>query len=233
MTPPPLPPPGASPPEICLWAAREFGDRAAFAFSGAEDVAVIDMLAAAGRPPRVFTLDTFRLHDETRSYLERVEAHYDLRIQRVAPTQADLDRLVAADGYDGLYLSIDHRKRCCHARKVAPLRRTLSELGLSAWITGQRRDQASSRTELQVVEADAANGGLLKINPMADWSYDEVWDWLREHGVPTNPLHEQGFASIGCAPCTRALGPGDDLRAGRWWWEDGAAAECGIHAPKT
>ncbi len=229
---PASPPTGASPAQICEWALQTYGDRVAFAFSGAEDVVVIDLLARTGRPFQVFTLDTFRLHDETRAYLERVEDHYDLRIRRMAPSQDDLNELIAGDGYDGLYLSVEQRKRCCHVRKVAPLRRAVTKLGLSAWITGQRRDQADSRTGLTVVAPDPANGGLTKINPLAQWRHDDVWSWLREHSVPGNPLHDRGFASIGCAPCTRPIKPGDDLRAGRWWWEQGAAAECGIHTDK-
>ena len=209
----------------------------AFAFSGAEDVMVIDLLARTGRPFQVFTLDTFRLHDETRAFLDAVEAHYDIRIRRIAPAQAELDALVGTDGYDGFYLSVEHRHRCCHARKVAPLRRALAELGpgglgLDAWMTGQRRDQAGSRADLAVVERDDANGGLVKINPLAGVTHDHVQAWLRDNAVPTNPLHDKGYASIGCAPCTRPIKPGDDIRAGRWWWEQGADAECGIHSPK-
>ena len=227
------PGPSATAAEICEWACRTFELRLAFAFSGTEDVAVIELLAQTGRPFQVFTLDTFRLHDETRTYLERVEDHYDLRIRRVAPSQEDVDELIATDGYDGLYLSVDQRKRCCHVRKVAPLRRAMAQMELSAWMTGQRRDQSGSRAALAAVEHDAANRGLVKVNPLVDWTHDDVWAWLADRGVPTNPLHERGFSSIGCAPCTRPIQPGDDLRAGRWWWEQGGSAECGIHAPKS
>ncbi len=221
------PAPDATPLQVCEWTLQTYGDRIAFAFSGAEDVVVIDLLSRTGLPFSVFTLDTFRLHDETRTFLETVEDRYQLRIRRAAPSQADLNELVATDGYDGLFLSVEQRKRCCHVRKVAPLRRQLA--GLDGWITGQRRDQATTRTALEAVERDESNGGVIKINPLATWGYDDVWRWIRENAVPVNPLHDRGFSSIGCSPCTRAIQPGADQRSGRWWWEQGDAAECGIH----
>ena len=213
--------------DICAWALETFGEQAAFAFSGAEDVVVIDLLARTGLPFSVFTLETHRLHDETYDLLRRVEDNYDLQIELVRPRAQEVDALVARGGYDGMFGSIEARKDCCRVRKVEPLRRRLASG--DAWLTGLRRDQAVTRAALAVVEWDTDSGGLVKVNPLAAWSHEHVWTWIHEHDVPHNRLHDAGYASIGCVPCTRPISPGDDVRAGRWWWEDPGSRECGLH----
>jgi phosphoadenosine phosphosulfate reductase len=176
----------------------------------------------------VFTLDTLRLHTETYDVIDRIRDRYGMEIEFLYPDLPAVDAMVKEHGYNAFYRSVENRKRCCQIRKVIPLDRILS--GLDAWITGLRADQAATRTDTALVEIDAAHGGIVKINPLANWSSDQVWAYIRKHDVPYNALHDQGFPSIGCAPCTRAVALGEDPRAGRWWWElDDAAKECGIH----
>jgi len=153
---------------------------------------------------------------------------YGLAIDVFFPRTEALEAMVRAHGVNLFYASVENRKLCCGVRKVEPLGRALE--GLDAWITGLRREQAVTRGRVRKVEIDADHGGILKLNPLADWSWDRVWGYIRDHAVPYNALHDEGFPSIGCAPCTRAVKPGEDLRAGRWWWEqDAAAKECGLH----
>jgi len=174
----------------------------------------------------VFTLDTGRLHTETYRLLQQITEHYALRIRVVYPNGEALERLVAEHGINGFFNSVASRKACCAVRKVEPLRRALE--GKRAWITGLRRSQSLTRTSLPLQEYDTANG-LEKFNPLAHWREQEVWAYIRTFGVPYNALHDRGFPSIGCEPCTRAVTPGEDIRAGRWWWEEPQGKECGLH----
>lgn len=214
-------------------ARRYRAGEAAISFSGAEDVVLIDMAHRAGLPLDVFSLDTGRLHPETYEYLERVRKHYGIVIEMVMPEPKAVAELVRAKGLFSFYS--DGHGECCGLRKVEPLRRKLATL--KAWITGQRKDQGVTRTELPLQQEDRAFSSpgrrLVKFNPLADWTSGEVWNYIRERGVPYNPLHDRGFTSIGCQPCTRPVGPHQHERLGRWWWEDDSHKECGLHAQNT
>ncbi|HXG35888.1 MAG TPA: phosphoadenylyl-sulfate reductase, partial [Dehalococcoidia bacterium] len=194
---------------------------------GAEDVVVIDMISRVAPGLRVFTLDTGRLHDETYAVMQEVRDRYGISIETVFPEREAVEKLVLEKGFYSFRESIENRKECCYIRKVQPLQRVLK--GLQAWMTGLRREQAVTRANTQAIEIDEANGNLLKINPLVDWTNDQVWEYIRANNVPYNALHDQGFPSIGCAPCTRAITPGEDIRAGRWWWELPEYKECGLH----
>ena len=221
----------ATAPDIMQRALMLHGREAAIAFSGAEDVLLIEYAQQSGLPFRVFALDTGRLHPETYDLFERVESHYRLRIEPCFPDAAAVQRLVQGKGW--FSFRQDGHQECCAIRKVAPLRAKLATL--DAWITGQRRDQSATRGAVPVVQADpsfAGRGGagmLAKWNPLANATSAEVWTAIRALGVPYNALHERGFVSIGCAPCTRAVLPGQHEREGRWWWEDAGGKECGLH----
>jgi len=200
---------------------------ATFASSfGAEDMVILDLIATLDLPVEVFTLDTGRLHEETHAFIESVRQRYGIPIQVFAPASSDIEPFVAAHGPNPFYRSSTLRKQCCELRKVRPLARALVGKGL--WITGLRRDQSVTRTETPILAHDTQHG-LMKLCPLADWHDDDVWAYVRAHDVPTHPLHQRGFPSIGCAPCTRAVMPGEDPRSGRWWWEAAAERECGIH----
>ena len=206
--------------------AREHAP-AVFASSlAAEDMVLTDMILKAGLPIGIFSLDTGRLHPETLAVLDKVKAHYGYEISVYRPEPLAVAAYVENKGENAFYDSVDLRKECCAIRKVEPLGRALQ--GNQAWITGQRRAQSSTRAELAVQEHDAAHG-MEKFNPLADWSEQDVWDYIKANEVPYNALHDQGFPSIGCAPCTRAVQPGEDIRAGRWWWENPESKECGLH----
>jgi len=199
----------------------------AFASSlGAEDMVVTDAILSTGLPITVFTLETGRLHRETLDLLERVRSHYGHEIEAFRPDPDAMARYVKEHGLNAFYESVDLRKRCCHIRKVEPLARALT--GRDAWITGLRRSQSVTRTDLPLREHDTVHG-IPKFNPLADWSEAEVWACIRARAVPYNALHDRGYPSIGCEPCTRAIRPGEDIRAGRWWWESSNAKECGLH----
>ena len=178
------------------------------------------------KPVSIFTLDTGRLPQETHDALDATRKRYGITIDVLVPDRAELEAMVREHGSNLFYASIENRKRCCHVRKVAPLRRKLGQL--DAWICGLRREQAATRTAIERVEWDEANG-LVKLNPLADWTTEQVWDYIRRYDVPSNPLHARGYPSIGCSPCTRAVAPGEDIRAGRWWWETPEQKECGLH----
>jgi len=193
---------------------------------GAEDMVLIDLIARHALPIAIFTLDTGRLPGETYALIDRVRERYAIAIDVFYPEAQALERYVLANGINAFYRSVELRQDCCAIRKTAPLARALA--GRGAWITGQRKAQSVTRAALAIEEFDRVHG-LPKFNPLADWSDQEVWSYLRGHGVPTNPLHARGYASIGCAPCTRAIKPGEDLRAGRWWWEHPEQRECGLH----
>jgi len=220
-----------TPQEVIDRALAKFGDEVAIAFSGAEDVILIEYARQTGRPFRVFSLDTGRLHPETYRFFATVEEHYDLRIEYRFPAAAAVERMVNEKGMFSFYR--DGHGECCGIRKVEPLKRELAEL--RAWITGQRRDQSpGTRAEIPPVEVDRAFTGvggdeLIKFNPLAKTTSEQVWNAIRALGVPYNPLHERGFVSIGCEPCTRPILPGQHEREGRWWWEEATRKECGLH----
>jgi len=223
----------ASPGRIIARALEEFGAHIAISFSGAEDVLLIEYARQSGRPFRVFSLDTGRLHPATYRYFATVEQHYNIRIEYCFPEAATVQQLVRTKGMFSFL--VDGHRECCQIRKVAPLRRYLS--GVSAWITGQRRDQSpGTRAQVEAVELDANTGRnghkLVKFNPLAGRTSTEVWDAIRAFEVPYNPLHAQGMVSIGCEPCTRATLPGQHEREGRWWWEQATHKECGLHGSK-
>jgi phosphoadenosine phosphosulfate reductase len=223
---------GASP-EACLrWAAETFPGQVVFASSlGAEDQVLFDIASKAGLLSAThgivpFTLDTGRLFPETLELLSRTEAKYAARIRVYYPDSTEVEAMVAEGGIDLFRNSVDERHRCCDVRKVRPLRRALR--GQKLWIVGLRQDQNQNRAGLEKLVWDDANG-LLKLSPLLDWTFESVQAYLDEQGVPHNVLHARGYPSIGCAPCTRAVAPGEDPRSGRWWWEQETARECGLH----
>jgi phosphoadenosine phosphosulfate reductase len=192
---------------------------------GAEDVVITDLIARQRLPIAVATLDTGKLHDETLALIGRIESHHGLTIERWQPDASQVVDFVDRHGEKVMFRSIALRRECCAVRKLDPLARMLA--GRSAWVTGLRREQSDDRAAVPFEEPDAA--GRVKFNPLADWSWADVWHYIELHRVPYNPLHDAFFPSIGCAPCTRAVALGEDFRAGRWWWESGAAKECGLH----
>ena len=198
----------------------------AFACSfGAEDMVVLDAIAKSARRIEVFTLDTGRLPEETHALLETVRNKYPIAIRTYFPDAIAVQTWVEQNGPNGFYRSVAQRQQCCHIRKVEPLKRAL--VGKKSWITGLRREQSAARQTLELEAWDEANG-LLKINPLLDWTTEDVWAYVRTNDVPYNALHDRAYPSIGCAPCTRAVHPGEDSRAGRWWWES-SSKECGLH----
>jgi|CXWL01.1.fsa_nt_gi phosphoadenosine phosphosulfate reductase len=200
---------------------------AVFASSlAAEDMVITDLILKAGLPIGIFSLETGRLHPETLAVLDQVKATYGYDIALFKPQDAAVADYVAGHGLNAFYDSVEMRRECCRIRKVEPLGRALA--GNKAWVTGQRRSQSSTRAQLDIEEDDPAHG-MTKFNPLADWSEEDVWNYIRANDVPYNALHDQGFPSIGCAPCTRAIEPGEDVRAGRWWWENPDSKECGLH----
>jgi phosphoadenosine phosphosulfate reductase len=204
---------------------------AAFANSfGAEDVVLTDIIARRGRDIEIFTLDTGRLHEATHALMRELADRYELPIRIYYPDAAELEAFTGRHGPNAFLDSIELRKACCGVRKVSPLRRALS--GKRAWITGLRREQSPTRTDVAAVEYDN-DFGLQKFNPLFDWTRKDVWSYIRDNDLPYNALHDQGFASIGCAPCTRSITVGEDERAGRWWWEDPHSKECGLHSGKA
>jgi phosphoadenosine phosphosulfate reductase len=216
--------------DIVRWGLERFGADCAIAFSGAEDVVLIDMASKSGLPFSVFSLDTGRLHAETYRYIESVRKHYGIEIQLMYPEAVPLENLVRKKGLFSFYE--DGHGECCGIRKVEPLRRALTQY--RAWITGQRKDQSpATRGDIAVIAHDGGNAGkggaLIKLNPLANMTAADVWAYIVEHQVPYNPLHEKGFRSIGCEPCTRATLPHEHERAGRWWWEEATKRECGLH----
>ena len=200
---------------------------AVFASSlAAEDMVLTDLILKAKLPIGIFSLDTGRLHAETLAVLDQVKQTYGVDVTVYRPQPEAVEAYVAQNGLNAFYDSVDMRHECCRIRKVEPLGRALA--GNKAWVTGQRRTQSSTRTELSIQENDAAHG-MTKFNPLADWSEQDVWNYIRDNKVPYNALHDQGYPSIGCQPCTRAIEPGEDVRAGRWWWENPDSKECGLH----
>ncbi len=216
--------------EIIEKALGLFGNKITFATSlGAEDQVITFMISKTDKNANIITLDTGRVFPETYDLLHRTINRYGINIKSFYPDTQQVEEMVNTKGINLFYESIENRKLCCHVRKIVPLRRALT--GMDAWITGLRREQSVTRTDLKIVEWDAANG-LIKINPLLEWSEAQVWEYIKQHDIPYNKLHDQGFPSIGCQPCTRAIEKGEDLRAGRWWWEMPDSKECGLHGKK-
>lgn len=217
----------ASPESILHTFLKEFSGSIVLASSlGAEDQVLTHMMLQIDPKARIFVLDTGRLHQETYEVMALTMATYDMHYAVYAPQRDAVEALLSQKGPQSFYESVENRKECCYIRKVEPLRRALS--GNKVWITGQRKAQSATRSELKAIEWDAVHG-MIKLNPLAHWSEEQVWGYLATHDVPVNRLHKQGYPSIGCAPCTRAIKPGEDIRAGRWWWENPDGKECGLH----
>jgi phosphoadenosine phosphosulfate reductase len=222
---------GAPPEEVLRWALGRFGRSLAIASSfSIEDCVVIDMAHAIAPDVRVFALDTGRLPEETYQTADRVREKYGVEIEWQFPERDKVETLIRKKGLLSFMESLDNRHECCGIRKVEPLGRVLA--GLEAWVTGLRRDQSVTRTDTAAVELDQGHGGLGKVNPIIAWTDTELWAYADQHRVPVNPLHKRGYPSIGCAPCTRAIKPGEHPRAGRWWWENPDSKECGLHPVK-
>ena len=214
--------------ELIQWTIDHYGLKAGLACSfGMEDMILIDIIAKVKGPMTIFTLDTGRLHEETYQLMDRVRSHYGLEIKTYFPNLEQVQVLVREKGFFSFKESIENRKECCGIRKVEPLNRALGEL--NAWVTGLRRDQAVTRTQTPKVLEDADHPPLVKINPLADWTQGQVESYIEKNKVPVNALHKKNYPSIGCAPCTRPIEPGEDIRAGRWWWENPEHKECGLH----
>jgi len=218
-------------PRVILKAALEKFEHIAISFSGAEDVVLIDLALAIRKDIPIFCLDTGRLHPQTYRFIEQVRKHYGIDIDILSPNRELLDPFVKEKGLFSFY--DDGHSECCGIRKVEPLRRKLATV--DAWITGQRKDQSvDTRQDIPEVQQDSAfstpSHTLIKFNPLLNWSSAQVWDYIEAYQVPYNPLHQQGFVSIGCEPCTRAILPNQHERVGRWWWEDSTKKECGLHA---
>jgi len=211
-------------------AVRDYGRVVYSSSLGAESMVLTDLIWSHVPEIEIFTLDTGRLHEETRGVIERLERRYQKRMKVFSPDPTTLEAWVQKNGINGFYDSIENRQGCCHIRKIEPFRRAIA--GAGAWVTGVRHEQSATRAQAVPVEVDAANGGIAKISPILEWTHDEVWDYIRANKLPYNPLHDKGYPSIGCAPCTRAVEPGADSRSGRWWWENADSKECGLH-PKV
>jgi len=220
-----------SPADILTWAVRNYHPRLSLSasFGAPEGMVLLDMMHRVSPESRVFVLDTGRLHPATYDLIDRVRDQYGKAVEIVFPEASRVEEMVREKGTNLFYESIENRQLCCRIRKVEPMRRHLA--GLDAYVTGLRRDQNLNRRDTPKVELDVANGGLVKINPIADWSREQVMEYVGEHRVPVNRLHGEGFPSVGCEPCTRAVRPGEDPRAGRWWWENDDTKECGLHVP--
>ncbi len=217
----------AAPIEVLKYFIGRYGAGIALSSSlGAEDQVLTQMVWSIDPEVRVFTLDTGRLFPETYDLIDRTSKRYKSNIKVYFPDANRVEEMVNAKGINLFYDSIENRKLCCHIRKIEPLKRAFSEL--DAWICGLRAEQSVTRQNIHIVEWDE-NNGLLKINPLVHWTEKQVWDYIKEHKIPYNPLHDKGFPSIGCQPCTRAINPGEDVRAGRWWWENPETKECGLH----
>jgi phosphoadenosine phosphosulfate reductase len=220
---------GMSPQELLTWALKSFAPKIALScsFGAPEGLALLDMMHRIDPASRVFVLDTGRLPQATYDLIDRVRDRYDKKVEVIFPEASAVQEMVRSKGMNLFYESIENRQLCCRIRKVEPLNKYLA--GLDAWVTGLRRDQGVTREETAKVHRDAVHGGIVKVNPIADWTHDQVMVYVRTHNVPINRLHAEGYPSVGCDPCSRAISPGDDPRAGRWWWESAETRECGIH----
>lgn len=206
--------------------ANEFAPAVMASSLAAEDMVLTDMILTSKLPIGIFTLETGRLHAETLAVIDKIKQRYGYDVALYKPETQPIELYVKQNGLNAFYDSVDMRKECCRIRKVEPLNRALA--GNNAWVTGQRRAQSTTRATLDVQEDDPAHG-MTKFNPLADWSEEDVWHYIRSNDVPYNALHDKGYPSIGCEPCTRAIQPGEDVRAGRWWWENPESKECGLH----
>ncbi|MFB6320131.1 phosphoadenylyl-sulfate reductase [Saccharicrinis sp. FJH54] len=216
-----------TPQDVLSFFYNEFNDKIALSSSlGAEDQVLTDMIAKHARGMRIFTLDTGRLFPETYSLISRTNDKYGIKIHIMFPDYKSVEKMVKDKGINLFYESVENRKLCCHIRKIEPLKRAFKDLDV--WVCGLRASQSVTRQNVHIVEWDEPNA-LIKINPLANWSEDDVWDYIKKNGVPYNALHNKGFPSIGCQPCTRAIADGEDIRAGRWWWENPETKECGLH----
>lgn len=218
---------GADAMELLAFFLKEYKGKIALSSSlGLEDQVLTEMVCTIDKSTAIFTLDTGRLFPETYDLIDRTNKKYGIRVQVYFPEAGHVEEMVRTKGINLFYNSIEERKACCYVRKIEPLKRAFS--GLDVWICGLRRDQSVTRADMQPIEWDGMNG-LIKLNPLMDWSEEQVREYIREHKIPYNPLHDKGYPSIGCQPCTRAVLPGEDLRAGRWWWESPDTRECGLH----
>jgi phosphoadenosine phosphosulfate reductase len=216
---------------LLRWAIARFHPRLVLScsFGAPEGLVLLDLMHRLEPASRVFLLDTGRLPQATHDLVDRVRDRYGKEIEVVFPDPRAVQEMVRRHGQNLFYESVEKRKLCCRVRKVEPMRAYFAEAGIEAWVSGLRREQNVTRSEVPKVELDAAHGGLVKVNPLADWSEEEVWHYVREHNVPVNRLHREGYPSVGCEPCSRAIRPGEDVRAGRWWWENAETRECGLH----
>jgi phosphoadenosine phosphosulfate reductase len=210
-------------------AVRDYGKVVYSNSLGAESMVLTDLIWKQVPEIEIFTLDTGRLPEETINLIERLERRYNRRMKVYSPDPVNLEALVAKNGINGFYNSVENRIACCHVRKVEVFARAVQ--GAGAWVTGVRHEQSATRAQAKPVDFDSANG-LAKISPILDWTHDDVWTYIRANKLPYNPLHDKGYPSIGCAPCTRAVEPGADSRSGRWWWENSDSKECGLHVRK-
>jgi phosphoadenosine phosphosulfate reductase len=215
--------------EILKWGFKKYGDKMVLGSSfGAEDVVLIDMMCNINRNlTRIFTLDTGRLNQETYDLIDKIRKKYDIKVDVYFPNASDVEEMVANKGMNLMYESVENRKLCCNLRKIEPLKRALKQF--DCWITGLRREQSTTRNKILKIEVDTLNNNITKLNPLADWTNDEIWKYIRKNKIPYNELHDRGYPSIGCEPCTRAIKEGEDPRAGRWWWENDTHKECGLH----
>ena len=219
--------------EILRWAIEKYGEGIALASSfGAEDVAIIDMMSKIDREKtRVFTLDTGRLNQETYDIMDEIRKKYGILVRVYCPDHQELESMLRTHRMNLMYESVENRKLCCEIRKVHPLNRALRDL--SGWITGLRREQTLTRSAINKIEIDSMHNDIIKVNPLADWDNEMVWRYIKRNDVPYNKLHDKGYPSIGCEPCTRAVEPNGDPRSGRWWWESSVHKECGLHWDPT
>lgn len=215
--------------DVIQYFAEKFGDNIVFSSSlSAEDQVITEMIASLKSNIQIFTLDTGRLFQETYDLIQKTQSRYKLPIRVMFPDARRVEKMVAEKGINLFYESVENRKACCQVRKIEPLRRALK--GMHAWITGIRQEQSSTRESNQLVEWDS-NHNLIKINPLLLWTEKQIWDYIGKKDIPYNKLHDKGYKSIGCLPCTRAVASGEDSRSGRWWWEAGGHKECGLHKP--
>ena len=219
---------GKSPEDLLTCFLEAFRGRIALSSSlSIEDQVLTDLIAKIDPSTRIFTLDTGRLFPETYSLIERTRMKYPITLEVFFPEASEVEKMVKEEGINLFYAGIEQRKRCCKVRKIQPLKRAFQ--GLEVWICGLRKEQSVTRNDMQMVEWDAQNQ-LIKLNPLIDFTEEQVWDYIKANHVPYNKLHDKGFPSIGCQPCTRAIQPGEDIRAGRWWWENPEHKECGLHS---
>jgi len=217
----------SSPRDVLKYFIKEYKGKIAQSSSlGAEDQVLTDMICSIDNKTRIFSLDTGRLFQETYDLIEKTNKKYNINIDIYFPDWQKVEEMVRKKGINLFYRSIENRKQCCYLRKIEPLKRALK--GVEAWISGIRKDQTISRFYTKLVEWDETHN-MIKVNPLLNWTEKQVWEYIKENDVPYNKLHDKGFSSIGCQPCTRALKPGEDFRAGRWWWEEPENRECGLH----